>query len=274
MLGNLRSAGGGYGGQEMIDQLYNYPQIRADDTSSDFLNVTYINRAVTGENQARVVNELHGQNAETLLKMVDGQQLVWMIEIRSPATLYSKTFKSFQSETDIRWDIATTGEKMPVFIISQMVALEDVLLPAGLLHPVWRNRPAIRVPAGAVLAQGNVLTAEPLLASILQFVRDDSLPDGVIKVSEPDEHLRFTVATAADLHRQIAIRRDVHLGALIAAMGKLNADDHDPDESRVLRSISQRLAENNVEDWTQDGYEPALAATCLEQFLTELAEPE
>lgn len=253
----------------MTEELYGYPQLRADDTSNDFPNMAYINRAVTGDSRAQVFNELEGEGADTLLGMLAREEATWMIEIRSPAALYSKTHRSFESETSIRWDSLITGERLPVFIISQLVALRDFDLPSGILHPLWQISPFVRIPKGAVLAQGNVLTAKPLVASILRFVPDDSLPNGVIAVSEPNEHIRFTVSLAKDLYREIPTRRDVQLGSLIAAMGKLDPEEHDPDESRVLRSISQRLREEGVENWTQDGYDPARAATSLEPFLIE-----
>lgn len=253
----------------MTEELYGYPQLRADDTSSDFPNMTYLNRADTGDNRAKVFNELEGEGADTLLGMLAKEEAAWMIEIRSPAVLYSETHRSFESETSIRWDSRTTGERLPVFIISQLVALKNFDLPSGILHPLWQISPSVRIPQGAVLAQGNVLTAEPLVSSILRFVPNDSLPNGVIAVSEPDEHIRFTVSLAKDLYREIRTRRNVQLGALIAAMGKLNREEHDPDESRVLRNISQRLADKGVEDWTHDEYDPALAATSLEPFLPE-----
>ena len=258
----------------MIGDLYGYPQLRADDTSSDFPSIVYINSAVTGDALARVTNELHGEGSEILSKMVADRKATWIIEIRSPATLYSETFRTFQTVTSIQWDSGETGEKLPVYIISQLVALEEVNLPTQILHQVWQNRPFVRAPAGAVLAQGNVLTAEPLTASILRFKLDERLPNGVIEVSGPDEHIRFTVRTAADLHLEIRTRRDIYLGALIAAMGKLNSEDHDPEYNRVLRSISQRLAERGVDDWMHDGYDPALAATTLEPFHLESVEPE
>lgn len=258
----------------MIGNLYDYPQLRADNTSSDFPNTIYENSAVTGDTRARVTNELQGEGAETLSAMVKAEQAAWMIEVRSPAALYSETHRSFQSETLIEWDSSETGEKMTVFIISQLVALEDVDIPAEVLHRLWRTRPSVKAPAGAVLALGNVLTAKPLTASILSFRLDETLPDGVIEVSEPDEHIRFTVKTALDLYRGIATRREVHLGALIAAMGKLNREEHDPSESRVLRSIRQRLEERGVPDWMSEDYDPARAATTLEPFLAESEEAE
>ncbi len=258
----------------MIGNLYDYPQLMADGTSSDFPNIIYENEAITSYNSARVSNELHGEDSEILSEMVKAEKAAWMIEVRSPAALYSKTHISFQSETHIRWDSLETGDKFMVFIISQLVALEDVDIPAEVLHQLWRTRPSVRAPAGAVLAQGNVLSAKPLTASILSFILDDNLRDGVIEVSGPDEHIRFTVKTAPDLYRGIATRRDIHLGALIAAMGKLNREDHNPSESRVLRSISQRLEEEEVPDWMSEDYDPALAATTLEPFLTESEETE
>lgn len=258
----------------MISDLLVHPQLKADNTSSDFPNIIYVNNAFTGDDRARVVNELRGEGSEILSRMVEDRKAAWIIEIRSPATLYSKTIRSFQTETSIRWSSEETGEKLPVYIISQLVALEDVYLPAKILHELWRTRPFISASAGAVLAQGNVLTTKPLIASILRFIPDEKLPDGVIEVSGPDEHIRFTVKIATNLHLEIRTRRDILLGALIAAMGKLNSEDHDPEDSRVLRSISQRLAERGVDDWMHDGYDPALAATTLEPFLSKSAEPE
>ncbi len=258
----------------MIGNLYDYPQLMADGTSSDFPNIIYENSAVTSYNRALVSNELSGEGSEILLEMVKAEKAAWIIEVRSPAALYSETHISFQSETHIPWDSSETGDKFTVFIISQLVVLEDVDIPAEVLHQLWHTRPSVRAPAGAVLAWGHVLNAEPLTASILSFRPDETLRDGVITVSEPDEHIRFTVKTALDLYRGIATRRDIHLGALIAAMGKLNREDHDPSESRVLRSISQRLEEGGVHDWMSEDYDPALAATTLEPFLTESEENE
>lgn len=258
----------------MIGDLFVHPQLKADNTSSDFPNITYVNNATLGDDRALVVNELRGERSEILSRMVEDRKIAWIIEIRSPATLYSKTIRSFQTETSIQWNSEETGEKLPVYIISQLVALEEVYLPAEILHELWRTRPFVRAPAGAVLAQGNVQAAKPLIASILRFIPDETLSDGTIEVSGPDEHIRFTVKTAVNLHLEIRTRRDILLGALIAAMGKLKPEDHDPEDSRVLRSISQRLAEGGVEDWMHDGYNPALAATTLEPFLSESAEPE
>ena len=250
----------------MINNLYDYPQLRSDGTCNDFLDTVYVNRATVDDCKADVVNRLSGDAAGVLTGLLKKGQAGWMIEVRSPAALYSETHWSDQSDTKVVWDSALTGDSFNVYLVSQMVALEDVSIDSGLLHPIWRTHPSVVVPAGALLAQGNVLTAEPLTSSILKFVPVDTLPDGMMEVSEPDESIRFTVKIAAGLRPGLYSRRDLHLGALIAAMGKLNRVEHDPEESRVLRSISDRLLDQGIPDWMSDDYDAALAATALEKF--------
>lgn len=247
---------------------YSRPMLRADGQSTDFLNIQYENEVQpTRGGEALVTNRLEGSNADVLHRLVDKCQAKWVIEIRSPAALYSKSYYGQDTVTTVSWDTHETGGHLPVFIISGLVAVKQLTIPTECLNEVWQYEGSLTFDKGAYLAKGIIFSAEPLLSSMLEFLCDDKARPGTMRIEGPNEHIKFTVYLAEDIHKEIRQRRDVWIAALIGALAKFDSEDLDLDDSRVLREISLRLSENGVSDWRADDYDPAAAATCLETLL-------
>lgn len=247
---------------------YSQPILRADGNSVDFLDINYKNEVepTAGGGEARVTNVLHGSNAGILQNLVDNEEAEWVIEIRSPAVLYSKSHHTREAIKNVTWDINETGRHIPVFIISGLVTIRKVAIPTECFNEVWKDEETFTFAQGTYLARGIIFSAEPLLSSMLEFQCDDEARPGTMRIEGPNEHIKFAVYLAKNIYTEIHRRRDVWVAALIGALAKFNPKDHDPDESRVLREISLRLNEKGISDWRDEDYDPVAAATCLEPF--------
>lgn len=244
---------------------YSQPILRADGNSIDFLDIEYENEVEsTANGEARVTNLLKGNNAFVLQNLIDKEVAKWVIEIRSPAVLYSRSYPTRENVAEVSWNINETGGNIPVFIISGLVATQELSISAGYFNEVWHEQDALIFAQGTYLARGIIYSVEPLLSSILEFKCDDKAKPGTMRLEGPNEHIKFTVYLARDIHTEIHLRSDLWVAALIGALAKFNPEDHDPDESRVLREISLRLNEKGISDWCDDDYDPVAAATCLE----------
>ena len=245
---------------------YSQPILRADGNSIDFLGIEYENEVEsTASGKARVTNLLQGPNAFVLQNLIDKEEAEWVIEVRSPAVLYSRSYPTRENVDDIYWDVNETGGHLPVFIISGLVATRDLFIPAEYFNEIWSAKSTKRhFGQGTYLARGIIYSVKPLLSSMLEFKCDDKAKPGTMRLEGPNEHIKFTVYLAKDIHTEIHLRRDVWVAALIGALANFNPSDHDPDESRVLREISIRLNEKGISDWCDDDYDPVAAATCLE----------
>lgn len=244
---------------------YSRPLLRADGNSTDFPAVKYENEVVsTSAGEARVTNRLLGTDAGVVQGLIDSGYAEWIIEVRSPAVLYSKSYRTREAVTTVSWDVKETGGPLPVFIISGLVAAKRLTLSSSIVNEVWKDADALEFAEGAYLAKGIIFETKPLLSSMLEFKSDDNARPGEMKIEGPNEHIRFTVYLAQNIHKEIRQRRDVWISALIGALAKFDSEGHDPDGSRVLREISLRLSDKGVSDWRSDDFDPATAATCLE----------
>ena len=249
---------------------YSRPMLRADGQSTDFLDIQYENEVQpTRGGEALVTNRFEGSNADVLHSLVDKGKAKWIIEIRSPAALYSKSYQTQDTVTNVSWDINETGGHLPVFIISGLVVVKQLTIPTKYFNEVWQDndKEILTFVEGAYLAKGIIYSAEPLLSSMLEFLRDDKARPGTMRIEGPNEHIKFTVYLAEDIYKEIQQRRDVWIAALIGSLAKFDPEYQNPDESRILREISLRLNEKGVSDWCADDYDPAAAATCLELLL-------
>ena len=249
---------------------YSRPMLRADGNSTDFPAVKYENEveiesANTGE--ARVTNRLLGPDAVVLQGLIDSGCAEWVIEIRSPAVLYSKSHRTREIVATVSWDVKETGGQLPVFIISGLVVVKHLTLPPSILNEVWKDTDTLGFAKGTYLAKGIIWVTKPLLSSMLEFKCDENARSGEMRIEGPNEHIKFTVYLDQEIHKEIEQRRDVWISALIGALAKFHPEDHDPDDSRVLRELSQRLSDEGVSDWCSDDFDPAAAATCLEPLL-------
>lgn len=259
------------------------PVLRADGLGYDFPDLSYDNTIERIANdEVRVINVLGGPAAADFAKFILSGSGAWTSEIRSPHALYSEsTFHrhggegvEFRERGDerrweyrVRWDSSLCAAR--AFIVTQLVTVKQMFLSRDILSPVWSDGAEnLLYPAGRVAARGNVFAVENSDFSILEFVVKSTLRDGEMEISTPDEQKHFKVfMTERTLWlAKSGERRDILIAALVGALSRLDAS-HSPQESQVLGEMSARLAEKGVADWTEEDYDPAAAATCLEPFL-------
>ena len=127
--------------------------------------------------------------------------------------------------------------------------------------------------------RGDVTRAKSLAASLLTFLPKTELREGEMEVL-PDTSsgdLHFKVYVSEQLFPQCPDRCDLQMAALIAAFGRiphLDAEDapeaaEDGAEYGILGRIKERLRESNVPVWGDEHFDPARAATVIEQFTVD-----
>ena len=256
------------------------PILREDGTSWDWPDATYEARVVIGDGRGKVENRLEG--AAQLDELVIGGKAAWVVELRSPATLYAG-LAGLSQERKFAFEWDKDGVTSGSYVIPGMVTTQKVDLdPAG-LHTVWGENPIV-VPPGRWLVRGNARSAEQLGSSLIRLYPDPNLADGQMTVS-PDTSegdLRFHVKMSPRMFETRAKSRDVQVAALIAAFGRipgvvelpqdvLRDEGGEAPQWPVLERIKRVLEDAKVADWTDPSeYDPARAATEVERFvLTE-----
>lgn len=253
------------------------PILREDGTSLDWPDATYQARVVIGDGRGTVEHRLEG--AAQLDELVAGGKAKWVVELRSPATLYSGIAGSSRARRfRLEWDrdrVMSSG-----YVIPGMVTTQPVDLEARGLHPVWGGSPIV-VPPGRWLVRGNARSAEQLGSSLIRLFPDENLADGQMTVS-PDTStgdLRFHVKLSPRTYETRYRDRDVQIAALIAAFGRIpgvvgpppdGASDEGGEATQypVLERIRDVLEDADVADWMEPSeYDPAKAATAVERFI-------
>lgn len=242
-----------------------YPQLRADLTSADYPGAFYENKVFVRGSSARVTNRL--VNAPDLEWLMAQGKAKWSIEIRAPAALWSRTELTSLDDKTFNLSPEETGPE--VFVISRLVAVEDLDLPTRKLNPAWHENDIVEIPRGVWLALGNIARTESSVSSILRFVKSDHLPSGRMEIAGPDDQFQFIVSVAPDLFARRSYR-DVQIAALIGVMGRMPAvaaSLGEGNEPPILRTIRARLEGEDVTAWDdRDNYDAATAATALEPF--------
>ena len=255
------------------------PILREDGTSLDWPDATYEARVVIGDGRGTVEHRLEG--AAQLDELVTGGQARWVVELRSPATLYAGLVGSSRARRfKLEWDRhAVTSSS---YVIPGMVTTQKVDLEAHGLHPVWGKSPIV-VPRGRWLVRGNARSAEQLGSSLIRLFPDENLVDGQMTVS-PDTStgdLRFHVKMSPRMLETRGRDRDVLIAAFGRIPGVVGPPDPGSDEAGeaaqypVLERITDVLEDADVADWTDPSeYDPAQAATAVERFLLLDQNPE
>lgn len=253
------------------------PILREDGTSLDWPDATYEARVVIGVGRGTVEHRLDG--AAQLGELVADGKAEWVVEFRSPATLYAGVAGSSRVRRfEFQWD--RDGVTASGYVIPGMVTTQEVDLEAQGLHPVWGGGP-VAVPPGRWLIRGNARSAEQLGSSLIRLFPDENLANGQMTVL-PDTStgdLRFHVYMSPTMFETRSRERDVQIAALIAAFGRIPGvvgppSDPVSDEGGeaaqypVLDRIRNMLEDVDVADWTRPSeYDPAQAATAVERFL-------
>ena len=252
------------------------PILREDGTSLDWPDATYQARIVIGDGRGTVEHRLKG--AAQLGGLVTAGKAEWVVELRSPATLYAgMTGSSRARKFAFEWD--RDGVTSSSYVIPGMVTTQRVDLEARGLHSVWGESPIV-VPPGRWLVRGNVRSAEQLGSSLIRLYPDKDLADGQMTVS-PDTStgdLQFHVKLSPRMFETRGRERDIQIAALIAAFGRIPGVVEPPPVAAsgegdgaaqypVLERIRTVLEDAEVDDWTNPSeYDPARAATEVERL--------
>lgn len=257
------------------------PILLEDGSSLDWEAARYSTELRVGNGYATVTHTLEG--ALQLHALVEQGAAGWALELRCPTTLLSRWEHSETAVCRAKWDpVEVQGE---IYFTPGLIALKPVELTDEGLSDLWTT--PIQVPPGCWLARGDVRRSKSLAASLLTFLPDPELNQGAMEV-RPDTSggdLHFNVFVSEELFPQCPVRRDLQIAALIAAFGRIPHLDPDsgPDaaedvsEYRILASIKERLNEAGVPLWgdgQNDNFDPALAATAIEQFSVDVVESD
>ena len=253
-----------------------FPMLREDGSSLDWPDATYEAKIAIGIARAKVGHYLEG--APQLQELVTAGKAEWVVELRSPATLYTRILASSQERGyTFEWDtdVVVSGS----YVIPGMVTTQEVELDAHGLHALWGTGPIVVRP-GRWLVRGSARSAEQLGSSLIKLFPDKNVTNGQMTVTPftGEGDLRFHVKISPKMFETRARDRDVQIAALIAAFGRIpgvvresavETLDEQGESTRypVLERLRGVLADANVADWTNPSeYDPARAATEVEAF--------
>ncbi len=241
------------------------PLLLEDGSRLDWPDGRYEPKVGVARDRARIRHSI--AEAPSLQWAVSEGLAKWAVEIRCPKTLLSRLTLSAEPQHIVTW---RRDELDGVsWIIPGLVAVREFDLPAQELDPFWHDV-ILRVPPGWWLAQGTKRKVNTLAQSLLRFVRDEKLDDGRMHVQSESGtgQLRFVAHIAPDIWPEAETSRNLQIAALIGACGHLPAifGNGDEEEDEVAREIRDLLEMAEVPVWTEEGYDPALAATVIERF--------
>ena len=241
------------------------PLLPEDGSRLDWPEGRYEPRVRVAVDRANILHSLTG--APSLERAVNEGLAKWAAEIRCPKTLLSRVALSAEPQHTVRW---RRDELDGVsWIVPGLLAVQEFELQAGELDPFWKDE-SLSVPPGWWLVRGIKRKVNTLAQSLLRFVRDEKLDDGRMHVQSErgSGQLRFVAHVAPDIWPEIETSRNLQVAALIGACGHFPTTfGRDPtDEPAIAREIRDRLEMANIPVWTDDGYDPALAATVIERF--------
>ena len=250
------------------------PVLREDERSMDWQRARYHTEVQIRRGGATVAHRL--ENAPELEELVVGGLACWVLEVRCPRSLFSRTFSEASSRLEASWN--PEDAQGPVYLLPGLVAVTDTELSTSGLIDIWGDGRLV-VPQGAWLARGRMSRSQNLAASLVVFRRNDELQDGPrsrmsVREDNSEGEPRFIVYLPADLYRRAHYDRNIQVAGLIAACGLLprSAFFGEDAESRVAQELRARLREARVPTWDaseDQAWDPALAATAMEPFLVE-----
>lgn len=213
--------------------------------------------------------------APELEKLIESGESSWVVELRSPRTLFVDVVESEHYEMKMNIPRANIDADERIYLRPGMIAKQDLELGASGLVDAWGDEPIV-VQAGSWLVRGAIFPLAPFVEQIVRILPQDSLGDGMMRIASPDsdDPLPITAFLALDVFPPRS-RPDIWHTALIGAFGKLeevqglvNADDELETAATVLAELSHFLHHRNpsVPDWTKEDYDAVLAATALREF--------
>lgn len=244
-----------------------YPILRTgDDATLDWPDATYRASVTFIGNDVRVSQEIAGANH--LDQRIQDGSARWVVELRSPSTLYAEVCDLDGAVATIPLKTKELGDV--VYAIPGVVCETAFEIEPEALSPVWAGA-AVAVAPGAWLARGPIHSNRNRVQSLIAFDLNEALAPGTMQITDPygDDDVRFTVLLAPDLYSQTADRAVRH-AALVGVFARLpRVAARNPEAGtgahRQLAAIRNRLAEHGVASWDAEAdYDAARAATCFE----------
>lgn len=247
------------------------PVLMDDSSRLDWINARYEVHVDIKGDHVYISHKLY--DADDLDELIRSGNAEWVTELRCPRTLLSRQDCSSNPEQTINLKAEDIlGE---AFLIPGLVATQEIeLISSGSLNRfAWPLDSKVVVPAGWWIARGEPRTTTPLTASLVRFYRDpdDKLESGQMSITEETDggSPYFRVTLAKDLYDERRESRDVQISGLIGACGMLPQSSMSENRENADHPVSLRLQAAFEEagiDWNSDTYDPALAATVLEEF--------
>lgn len=246
------------------------PLLLEDESSMDWSRAAYRAKIKIRLGGATVEHEL--VDAPELQALVARADARWILEMRSPRSLFARTFTDSEHEFDVSWDADKAHG--PVYLIPGLVAVRTTSLPATGLIDMWGDE-VVTVPPGTWLARGRIRRSENLAASLVVFQRDPELEDekGLLMSVKEDTtqgEPRFVVSLPPALYVQAHQDRTLQIAGLIAACGLIPKSRFFDEgaENRIADELRMRLQAAGVSAWDDDDrpWDPARAATAIEPF--------
>ena len=242
------------------------PVVLEDGTRFDWSEAEYEPIVTVGTASAWIHHRLN--RAPRLARLVSDGLAKWATEFRCPKTLHSRVEEASDVHQEVTWSSDDVDGE--AFLIPGLLAVTDLSLrdAAQDLVSIWRDHP-LQVARGWWLARGQARRIARMGQSLLRFKMDKALADGRMRIqcSAGGEDLCFHVHLAQDVWPERQYRH-VWMAALIGALGHMPRlyPDEDHDMPRIVGEMRQRLKGAGVPIWTQSDYDPAQAATAIEQF--------
>ena len=144
---------------------------------------------------------------------------------------------------------------------------------------VWQDR-RIPLPNGARLARGDYFNVTPSDHALIRFKENTDYDRGVFTVSENSEDgFYFSVQAATDVHRFVRApseNKDLRAAILTGIVARCfsilqerykpsEVDEYESviDDFPNLKVLSAKMIEKLEHDWTDDNFDPMLAATMM-----------
>ena len=241
------------------------PLVLEDGSRLDWPDARYQPEVRVAGDRATIIHALDG--APSLERGISEGVARWAVEIRCPKTLSSRIELSSEPKHTVTW---RRDELDGVsWIVPGLLAVQGLQLPAEELDPIWSGE-SLLVPQGWWLARGTKRKVNTLAQSLLRFVKAEKLEEGRMQIQSErgSGQLSFVAHVASDIWDDIRSNRTLQVAALVGVCGQFPREfGEDPEqEPAIAREIRLRLEEADVPVWTDDAYDPALAATAIERF--------
>lgn len=252
-----------------------WPVLEAGNDS--FPNGAY---AVTCEDKDRgksfeLRHKVHG--ATLIEQWLQQDKLDFVCAVASPRSMYRTIHKSDTPKQLISWQQQDLGEYpmfTPMIVARESIQHTAVTVSDG-LNQIWDGRELL-LPKGARIVVGLTFKFKSGISGILDFNLDNRLAHGRFRVQHSlEDGFKFKVHLAPDLYQHLKHRRNelagenimVHVVSAALSFLQREYDTDDGDEGwrsfRNLVGLAEVLEQNELGHWSDDNFQPELAATTL-----------